>query len=224
MALINEELAGTSATPTRDIVDSSSSRTAMIRTATNSGLVKLPVHRLLKGGSMALYGRQPSKKVLKKVAKKRKKDKYMEACQERRWDFIPMAYSVDVRAKAACVPPCQQMGPSLQQDGVICQDSDVPIHRAINLHASARQSVLSQKEQAPPDDGITVGQKQVWMVPDGHAALQGLKSIPHLTSVAAGIHGSDVINGSKTSAGRARAMMHKFAVVPVRLIDNVGRT
>ncbi|EJK73082.1 hypothetical protein THAOC_05316 [Thalassiosira oceanica] len=61
------------------------------------------------------------------------------------------------------------------------------------------------------------------MVPDGHAALQGLSSIPHLTSVAAGFHRSDVINGSETSAGQARAMMHKFAVAPARLIDNGGR-
>ncbi|EJK71018.1 hypothetical protein THAOC_07578, partial [Thalassiosira oceanica] len=30
------------------------------------------------------------------------------------------------------------------------------------------------------------------------------------------------INGSETSAGRARAMMHKFAVAPARLIDNGG--
>ncbi|EJK66421.1 hypothetical protein THAOC_12663, partial [Thalassiosira oceanica] len=35
-----------------------------------------------------------SKKVLEKAAK-RKKDKYLEACRERRRDFIPMAYSVD---------------------------------------------------------------------------------------------------------------------------------
>ena len=55
------------------------------------------------------------------------------------------------------------------------------------------------------------------MVPDGHAALQGLSSIPHLTSVAAVFYRSDVINGSETSAGRARAMMHKFAVTPARL-------
>ncbi|EJK68447.1 hypothetical protein THAOC_10371, partial [Thalassiosira oceanica] len=34
---------------------------------------------------------------------------------------------------------------------------------------------------------------------------------------------SDVINGSETSAGQARAMMHKFAVAPARLIDNGGR-
>ena len=46
------------------------------------------------------------------------------------------------------------------------------------------------------------------MVPDGHAALQGLSSIPHLTSVAAGFYGSDFINGYETSAGRARVMMH----------------
>ena len=39
------------------------------------------------------YGHQPSKKVLEKAAK-RKKDKYLEACRERRRDFIPMAYSV----------------------------------------------------------------------------------------------------------------------------------
>ncbi|EJK63446.1 hypothetical protein THAOC_15890, partial [Thalassiosira oceanica] len=34
---------------------------------------------------------------------------------------------------------------------------------------------------------------------------------------------SDVISGSETSAGRARAMIHKFAVAPARLIDNGGR-
>ena len=61
------------------------------------------------------------------------------------------------------------------------------------------------------------------MVPDGHAALQGLSSIPHLTSIAAAFYRSDVISGSETSAGRARAMMHKFAVAPARLIDNGGR-
>ncbi|EJK49059.1 hypothetical protein THAOC_32099, partial [Thalassiosira oceanica] len=33
---------------------------------------------------------------------------------------------------------------------------------------------------------------------------------------------SDVINGSKTSADRARAMMHKFAVAPARLIGAMG--
>ena len=61
------------------------------------------------------------------------------------------------------------------------------------------------------------------MVSDGHAALQGLSSIPHLTSVATGFYRTDCINGSGTSAGRARAMMHKFAVTPASLIDNVGR-
>ena len=44
------------------------------------------------------YGHQHSMnhtmKVLEKAAK-RKKDKYLEACRERRRDFIPMAYSVD---------------------------------------------------------------------------------------------------------------------------------
>ncbi|EJK69956.1 hypothetical protein THAOC_08734, partial [Thalassiosira oceanica] len=44
-----------------------------------------------------LYGHQPSKKVFEKAAK-RKKDKYLEACRERRRDFIPMAYSVDCLA------------------------------------------------------------------------------------------------------------------------------
>ncbi|EJK66687.1 hypothetical protein THAOC_12368 [Thalassiosira oceanica] len=63
------------------------------------------------------------------------------------------------------------------------------------------------------------------MVPDGHAALQGLSSIPHPTSVAAGFYRNAVINGSGTSAGRARLTMtmSKFAVAPARLIDNSGR-
>ena len=58
------------------------------------------------------------------------------------------------------------------------------------------------------------------MVPDGHTALQRFSLIPHLTSVAASLYRSDVINGSETSAGPARAMMHKFAVAPACLIDN----
>ena len=61
------------------------------------------------------------------------------------------------------------------------------------------------------------------VVSDGHAALQGLSSIPHLTSVADGFYRNDVINGSETSVGRARAMMSEFAVAPARLIDNGGR-
>ena len=61
------------------------------------------------------------------------------------------------------------------------------------------------------------------MVPDGHAALQGLSSIPHLTSVAAGFYRNAVINGSGTSAGWARLTMSEFAVAPARLIDNGGR-
>ena len=67
------------------------------------------------------------------------------------------------------------------------------------------------------------GQKEVLMVPDGHAALQELSSIPHLTSVGAGFYRSDVINGSETSAVQARAMMHKFAVTPASLINYVIR-
>ncbi|EJK76112.1 hypothetical protein THAOC_02141, partial [Thalassiosira oceanica] len=57
----------------------------------------------------------------------------------------------------------------------------------------------------------------------GGQPTERLCSISHLTSVAAGFYRSDVINGSETSAGRARAMMHKFAVAPARLIDNGGR-
>ena len=62
------------------------------------------------------------------------------------------------------------------------------------------------------------------MVPDGHTAQEGLSSIPHPTSVAAGFYRNVVINGSGTSAGRSRAMMHKFAVTLARLIDNGGLT
>ncbi|EJK53707.1 hypothetical protein THAOC_26796, partial [Thalassiosira oceanica] len=54
-------------------------------------------------------------------------------------------------------------------------------------------------------------------------ATQRLSSLPHLTSVATGFYRSDVINGSKTSADRARAMMHKFSVTLASLTDNVGR-
>ncbi|EJK62923.1 hypothetical protein THAOC_16447 [Thalassiosira oceanica] len=41
------------------------------------------------------------------------------------------------------------MGSSLQRDGVLRQDSDVPIHRAIDLHASAWQPVLCMEAQGP---------------------------------------------------------------------------
>ncbi|EJK68449.1 hypothetical protein THAOC_10365 [Thalassiosira oceanica] len=67
------------------------------------------------------------------------------------------------------------------------------------------------------------GRKEVQMVSDGHAALQGLSSIPYLTSVAAGFYRNDFIYGSETSAGRARSMMSEFAVAPACLIDNGGR-
>jgi len=51
------------------------------------------------------------------------------------------------------------------------------------------------------------------MVPDGHkrhcrGCRDLVRSIPHLpTSVAAALYRSGVINGSETSADRARAMM-----------------
>ena len=41
------------------------------------------------------------------------------------------------------------MGPSLQRDGVLRQDSDVPFHRTIDLHASAWQPVLDLEAQGP---------------------------------------------------------------------------
>ncbi len=48
------------------------------------------------------YGNRKSKKVLEGAAR-RKKDKYEEACLERRRDFTPMIYSVDGMAdKHAC--------------------------------------------------------------------------------------------------------------------------
>ncbi|EJK52720.1 hypothetical protein THAOC_27974 [Thalassiosira oceanica] len=87
-----------------------------------------------------------------------------------------------------------------------------------------QNSVLGREYGRPTDRGAAEvpsrspteisGRKEVWMVPDGHAALQGLSSIPHLTSVAAGFYRNDVINGSKTSAGQTRAMMSEFAVAP----------
>ncbi|EJK57103.1 hypothetical protein THAOC_22891 [Thalassiosira oceanica] len=73
------------------------------------------------------------------------------------------------------------------------------------------------------EPNTNIGPEGGVVVPDGHAALQRLSSIPHLTPVAAGFYRSDVINSSETSAGRARAMMHKFAVAPAHLIDNGGR-
>ncbi|EJK59400.1 hypothetical protein THAOC_20383 [Thalassiosira oceanica] len=82
-----------------------------------------------------------------------------------------------------------------------------------------------QPTEVPPRSPTQIsGRKEVRMVPDGHAVLQGLSSIPHLlTSVVAAFYRSDIISGSETSVDRARAMMHKFAVVALaRLIDNGG--
>ncbi|EJK71241.1 hypothetical protein THAOC_07340, partial [Thalassiosira oceanica] len=91
-------------------------------------------------------------------------------------------------------------------------------------------TVRGAAEEPPRSPAQISDQKEVYMVPDGHVALlqsgrlQRLSSIPHLTSVAAGFHSfhrSDVINGSETSAGRARAMMHKFAVAPASAMGAV---
>ncbi|EJK64540.1 hypothetical protein THAOC_14718, partial [Thalassiosira oceanica] len=86
-------------------------------------------------------------------------------------------------------------------------DAFTPAAASSDLQIRTRTG--GQPTEVPPRSPTQIsGQKEVWMVPDGHAALQGLSSIPHLTSVAAGFYRSDVINGSGTSAGRARAMMH----------------
>ncbi|EJK73449.1 hypothetical protein THAOC_04926, partial [Thalassiosira oceanica] len=101
-------------------------------------------------------------------------------------------------------------------------DEVIPAAALSDLQIRTRTG--GQPTEVPPRSPTQIsGQKEVWMVPDGHAALQGLSSIPHLTSVATGFYRNDVINGSETSAGRARAMMSEFAVAPVRLIDNCGR-
>ncbi|EJK62723.1 hypothetical protein THAOC_16652, partial [Thalassiosira oceanica] len=101
------------------------------------------------------YGHQPSKKVPEK-ASKRKKDKYLEACTKSvGGGFHPHGlFCVDglagKEARAAemrlsRVPPRkQQVGLSLQRDGVLRQDSDVPIHRVIDLHPSACSRSSSQ--------------------------------------------------------------------------------
>ena len=92
-------------------------------------------------------------KVLEKAAK-RKKDKYLEACRERRRDFIPVDGLAGKEARAAekrlaSLLASMQMGPSLQRDGVLRQDLDVHIHRAINFYASAWLSVLDLEAQGP---------------------------------------------------------------------------
>ncbi|EJK58588.1 hypothetical protein THAOC_21276 [Thalassiosira oceanica] len=91
------------------------------------------------------------------------------------------------------------------------------------LEQEANRQRCRQGATEEPDTDI--GQEGGVDGPRGHAALQRLSSIPHLTSVAAGFYRSDVLNGPKTSADRARATMHKFAVTPASLIviDNIGR-
>ena len=103
------------------------------------------------------YGHQPSRKVLEKAAK-RKKDKYLEARRERQRDFIPMAYSVDSMAGKVARAAEQRLAsllsgkwdrPYSKMAGVLRQDSDVPFHRTIDLHASAWQPVLDLEAQGP---------------------------------------------------------------------------
>ena len=45
------------------------------------------------------------------------------------------------------------------------------------------------------------------MVRDGQAALQRLSSLPHITSVAASLHRSGIIDGAKITAGMADAVL-----------------
>ncbi|EJK52492.1 hypothetical protein THAOC_28221 [Thalassiosira oceanica] len=57
-----------------------------------------------------------------------------------------------------------------------------------NVEQESRPTNRGAAEVLPRSPTQISGQKEVQMVPDGHAALQGLSLIPHLTSVAAGFY------------------------------------
>ncbi|EJK52926.1 hypothetical protein THAOC_27744 [Thalassiosira oceanica] len=95
-----------------------------------------------------------------------------------------------------------------QRRRLICKSK---LEREANRQRS-RRGAAGAAEEPSTDIGPEGGVDD----PDGHAstALQGLSSISHRSSVAAaGFYRSDVINSSETSAGRAHAMMHKFALI-----------
>ncbi|EJK57916.1 hypothetical protein THAOC_21997 [Thalassiosira oceanica] len=89
------------------------------------------------------------------------------------------------------------------------------------LNSDGRPTDRGAAEEPLRSPAQISGRKEVQMVPNGHAALQGLSSIPYLTSVATDFYRNDVINGYGTSAGRARAMMSEFAVAPARAMGAV---
>ncbi|EJK56893.1 hypothetical protein THAOC_23127 [Thalassiosira oceanica] len=99
-----------------------------------------------------------------------------------------------------------------QRRRLICKSE---LGREANRQRCRRGAAEEPNTDIGPEGGV--------VVPDGHAALQRLSSIPYLTSVATGFYRNDVINSSGTSAGRARLMMSEFAAAPARLIDNGGR-
>ncbi|EJK63312.1 hypothetical protein THAOC_16036, partial [Thalassiosira oceanica] len=103
-------------------------------------------------------------------------------------------------------------------------------HRSPNAARVTEKVGLTQKKkvastQEPTDRGAAEK-------PNTDIGLEGGVDGPRWTRGTAGtsfdttsaaFYRSDVISGSETSAGRACAMMHKFAVAPARLIDNGGR-
>ncbi|EJK46848.1 hypothetical protein THAOC_34467, partial [Thalassiosira oceanica] len=94
-----------------------------------------------------------------------------------------------------------------------------------SLHPTAVGNIESRLiDEFTPAAASSDLQIRTWT--GGQPTDRGAAEMP-LRSPAAQISGrkavNDVINGSGTSAGRARAMMHKFAVTPASLIDKGGR-
>ncbi|EJK76592.1 hypothetical protein THAOC_01635, partial [Thalassiosira oceanica] len=103
---------------------------------------------------------QLSKKVLEKAAK-REKDKYLEACRERRRDFIPMAYSVDGLAgkearaaekRLASLPASKCNRPYSEMACFVKTRMSLSIVRSISM--LLRGSRSSAWKRRAPDDGV----------------------------------------------------------------------
>ncbi|EJK53628.1 hypothetical protein THAOC_26891, partial [Thalassiosira oceanica] len=141
------------------------------------------------------YGHQPSKKVLEKAAK-RKKDKYLEACRERRRDFIPMAYSVDGLAgkearaaekRLASLLASKWDRPYSEMACFVKTRMSLSIVRSISM--LLRGSRSSAWKRRAPDDGVAARASVTSQRPDGFGSRLRLEQrTVVLPGVATGDH------------------------------------
>ncbi|EJK51473.1 hypothetical protein THAOC_29349, partial [Thalassiosira oceanica] len=186
------------------------------------------------------YGHQPSKKVLEKAAK-RKKDKYLEACRERRRDFIPMAYSVDGLAgkearaaekRLASLLASKWDRPYSEMACFVKTRMSLSIVRSISM--LLRGSRSSAWKRRAPDDGVAarasvrhlsevvggtpldLGIGQLW----GHRPVQGPERCPRKNRSAqrqmpCGIPLEALLKGSSQSHYSGCAEKNGFSSAPL---------